>query len=191
MEGKDFIALGFYAKMRVILLRHGESEANVRDLINGDPRNFFPLTEKGKRQAKQAGLKLKKLKFDAIYASEFIRTQQTAEIVNKFHGLKIKIEKGINEPNFGFEGKTAKEFNKIAFKKDFFNFKGNGKESWNVLKKRIGKFISKLKKENYKCVLIVTHQWVAEVFYQLYSGISNEEAHGMKIKNCAILEIEI
>lgn len=190
---KIFNSLFLENGMKVVLLRHGESEANVRDLINGDPKNkdTFPLTAKGKRQAQRAGVKLKEYPFDAIYATEFIRTQQTAHYVNTHHSLPIIIDKGLNEPNFGYEGKTAAAFNKIAFKTDFFNFRGNGKESWNDLKKRIARFIKKLQKKNYDCVLIVTHQWVAEAFYQLCTGISNEEAHGMHIKNCVILEVEI
>jgi broad specificity phosphatase PhoE len=61
-------------------VRHGESEANAAKIIAGAPS---PLTELGRRQAKEVAVKLVELcgRVDLIIASPFVRTKQTAEIM--------------------------------------------------------------------------------------------------------------
>ncbi len=74
--------------LNVTLVRHGESEWNVKGLCQGqegDP----PLTAKGREQAKTAGAKLRKQTFDAIITSDLLRTRETAEEISRELGLPI------------------------------------------------------------------------------------------------------
>ena len=57
------------------VLRHGEVETNIKGLLNG--WNEEPLTEVGIRQARQAGIQLRLVKFAAIYCSPLLRARQT------------------------------------------------------------------------------------------------------------------
>lgn len=69
-------------EQKLLFTRHGESENNVNQIICGDS----PLTEKGKQQAKELGLKLKKqtenneINITKVISSSFDRAFQTAKI---------------------------------------------------------------------------------------------------------------
>lgn len=73
--------------MNIYFVRHGESTSNA---LERHQKPDDPLSEKGKRQAKIIAKRLVKTDLDFIYASPYLRTQQTAEIISK--KLKLKIE---------------------------------------------------------------------------------------------------
>ena len=100
----------FHRAKRIILIRHGESEGNVDESAYVNTADWqICLTDKGKRQAQNAGAKLKKLlsEDDSIffYVSPYKRTLQTlAEIQDYFPKEKIwgiREEPRIAEQQFG------------------------------------------------------------------------------------------
>lgn len=64
----------------VYFVRHGESQANVDQLIAGGEFES-PLTARGKVQAKTAGKTLKDKNIDVIVSSPMGRTRDTAEFI--------------------------------------------------------------------------------------------------------------
>ena len=88
--------------MRVILLRHGESEANRQRIIQG--HKDFPLSELGRKQAAEMGdfLAQNNYFFDAVYSSDLIRARTTAEIICKKLDINtIKTDERLREFNLG------------------------------------------------------------------------------------------
>ena len=71
--------------MKITLIRHGESLANVGHFINDNPAKPVHLTDKGRAQAESLALRLRDEIFTHAYASEFPRTQQTANILLRQH----------------------------------------------------------------------------------------------------------
>ena len=71
--------------LSIYLIRHAESEGNVKHHLIGGQSNHYPLTERGQEQARLLGLRLgnERLTFDQIYSSTAVRTQQTCEIANR------------------------------------------------------------------------------------------------------------
>jgi phosphohistidine phosphatase len=69
------------------LLRHG-------DAADGSPDSERPLTEKGQKQSRNAGLALKKLgvEFEACFASPKVRGRDTAELACAELGVEVTIE---------------------------------------------------------------------------------------------------
>jgi len=65
---------------RVIFVRHGESSYNVERRVQGF-LDESTLTEKGREMARQVGVALKDLAFDAAYTSPLRRAKDTAEII--------------------------------------------------------------------------------------------------------------
>ena len=177
--------------MRVIFLRHGESEYNVKGLINQNPKVLVALTTRGRKQAKEVAKKLNDLGFDAIFISEFPRTKQTAEIINKKRGLSIIVDKKLNEVRVGHEGETSKESGFYSIR-DFFTYNEKGFETWKEFKTRIKSFFGELKKSNYESVLVVAHEWIVTVANAIVNNLTDEEmlASG-KIGNCEFVELEI
>ncbi len=65
----------------ITLLRHGESVGNAEGYFQG--QSDFPLTERGRAQARSlaARWKREKKEFDYIIASPLVRAHETAEII--------------------------------------------------------------------------------------------------------------
>ena len=83
------------------LVRHGESQWNALDLWTG--WSDCHLTEKGKRQAREAGEKLKSIKWDYIFESDLIRSWETTDEIIKVLGQNIPRIKSrdIKERDYG------------------------------------------------------------------------------------------
>ncbi|HEX5405427.1 MAG TPA: histidine phosphatase family protein [Pseudonocardiaceae bacterium] len=91
---------------RLILARHGQTDANVRMSIDSAPPGG-PLTEQGQRQAEELADALVSEPIVAVYASTAIRAQQTAQPIADRHDLKVQIVEGLHEVGVGdLEGNT-------------------------------------------------------------------------------------
>ena len=99
---------------RLYFIRHGESEGNVSGVFSG--RMDVNLTEKGIREAKQAGTDAQEqqLRFDLIIASPFKRTQDTARYIAEAIGYpkeNIETHELLLERDFGsLEGTSMEAF---------------------------------------------------------------------------------
>ena len=67
--------------MVLILLRHGESIYNKKNIVAGCTRDIG-LTENGKLEASQITKVLNKYKFDYIFTSQLQRATDTCKIIN-------------------------------------------------------------------------------------------------------------
>src|ERR1700692_1765388 len=88
----------------LVLVRHGQSEWNLKNLFTGwkDP----DLTEQGIAEAKEAGRKLKAkgLKFDIAFTSVFNRAQHTLDLTLAELGqtrIPVKKDMALNERDYG------------------------------------------------------------------------------------------
>jgi broad specificity phosphatase PhoE len=86
---------------KIILVRHGETEANQRRCFADS--DDIPLTETGRLQAHEVGLRLRReFNPDALISSEFLRARQTSEIIGRVLGLETELITGIHERDFGY-----------------------------------------------------------------------------------------
>ena len=88
----------------LILIRHGQSEWNEKNLFTGWKNPG--LTTKGKDEAENAGILIKNLniKFDYLFTSVLDRAKQTGSIIlNKIDqaNIDIKEDKSLNERFYG------------------------------------------------------------------------------------------
>ncbi len=99
-------------EVRVFLLRHGQTEANVRGRFAG--RTDEPLTEEGERQALRAGEYLRAEGVSRIYHSPLLRTRRTAELMaQSLDGVELVPEPGFLEINIPpWEGRYKYELRK-------------------------------------------------------------------------------
>ncbi|MBI4992352.1 MAG: class I tRNA ligase family protein [Candidatus Harrisonbacteria bacterium] len=174
-----------YARNNFFLLRHGEAEHNLNDLIASGPekgKQISKLTEKGKKDAETAAHNIKKMlgkeKLDLIVTSPYRRTKQTAKIVAKGTKAEIITDERLGELNCGifnwrkikehkeFFGDSIKEFTKTP----------PGGENLSDAKKRMFAAVGDI---NFKCkdknILIVSHGDPLWVLAGALGGLSNEE----------------
>ena len=88
---------------KLILIRHGQSIWNAENRFTG--WTDVELSDKGIKEAEDAGRELKDVKFDVIHTSNLIRAKRTAEIVLSANSasfdVETKIDWRLNERNYG------------------------------------------------------------------------------------------
>lgn len=178
--------------MKIYFARHGRTNYNDLELCNADPSVDVYITPQGINQAKALAAKLRQTPIDHIFVSKLKRTRQTAEIVNAFHKVSIVVDSLLNDHRSGFEGKSAKLLmDALGAADDRWTARFNDGESIDDMKKRVAKFIDKLKTKPYNSILIVTSQWVIQAAVAIIQGISNEEAWRLEVEQGSCLELEI
>ena len=86
-------------------IRHAESQSNAEHVINTDIPGPS-LTEEGQAQAEQLAHQLSRNNFDGIYASDMVRTQQTAQPLAQALDKRVEILPGLREINAGWYNNT-------------------------------------------------------------------------------------
>ena len=85
--------------MNLYVMRHGRTNWNEKGIIQGRRNNM--LSKTGKEQVENTAQMYKDVKFDVIICSPIKRTMQTANIVNKYHNVKIIKDEDIIEVDQG------------------------------------------------------------------------------------------
>jgi probable phosphoglycerate mutase len=90
--------------IRILLLRHGETDFNLTHRFQG--RIDIPLNKEGKNQAQALALALKDEPLTAVYSSPLIRAMETARSIKAFHpSTPLFEEEGLIEMDLGeFDG---------------------------------------------------------------------------------------
>lgn len=148
----------------LILVRHGESEANRHDLFAG---HFdADLQNRGMEQAKATAKFLhENFKIDKVYASDLKRAYKTGKCIAKVCGLEVIPDENLREISAGeWEGKDFYGLEELYPKEwkvwigDIGNAYCPGGESTKQLRDRIMGEIEKIAKENDgKTVVLATH----------------------------------
>jgi broad specificity phosphatase PhoE len=96
------------AELRLVLLRHGQTDANVAKALDTVPPGA-PLNELGRKQAAEVATLIADWPVRAVHASRALRARQTAEPVAAAHGLAVTVVDGVHEIFVGeLEGRSDK-----------------------------------------------------------------------------------
>lgn len=184
--------------MEIILVRHGESKANVNNLYYGSMD--YRLTEKGKKEAEKAGKILKYMDFipDYKYTSRLTRTHETLENMG-FSNEKAKEDERLNERALGeLEGYTEKQILKkdpTLFKRwdeEWFDFAPRGGENLIKFIHRVASFMDDLAKDHSKGdkILIVSHAGTMKSIMSYILGSHRTIFENMMLSNCSIIRLK-
>jgi broad specificity phosphatase PhoE len=88
-------------------VRHAQSEANAANIVNTDVPGPS-LTDEGQSQAQGLVHQLARNKYDGVYASPMVRTQQTAAPLAKALGEQVEVLPGLREIDAGWYNDTPK-----------------------------------------------------------------------------------
>lgn len=180
--------------MKIILVRHGESDWNLEGRVQGQQGG--PLNKKGLEQARKAGLWLKNENIVAIYSSDQERARQTALEIAKFHKAPVRCTKTLRESSLGeLEGIPLQEYRRIRDKsglpKHLYKAPGGG-ENYIDMQKRVKRFLAVLKKKHSKqTVLIVSHKLLTRTLISVLTGTRISDAPEIEQHNAAINVIEL
>ena len=149
---------------RYFLLRHGESVANLSDLIISLPENGldnYGLSDLGREQVAENVASSGLGRDTLVVASDFLRTRQTAEIAAHTLGASSPMfDAGLRERAFGqLEGRSGYDYVKVWHEDEkdpeHTTF---GVESAAALAARTGAVLERLEREHDKRdILLVSH----------------------------------
>ena len=132
----------------VLLVRHGQTGTTGKVLPGRAPG--LHLADVGKEQAERAAARIAELKqVDAIYASPLERARETAAPIAAARGLKVKVDKGLLECEFGdWTGRELKDLFKLpewsAVQRYPSGFRFPNGESFLEMQERIVSSIARL-----------------------------------------------
>lgn len=177
--------------MNLYVIRHGETERNVKQLING--HNNGSLTKFGIKQAKEASKIIKKLKIDLIICSPLVRAKETCKYIN-VNNLEIIYDERIIERDSGdLEGEPISLINMNYWFDPNNEVIYKNSEGFKKLYKRISDFLEYLK-GNYenKTILLVTHGDVCKAInYYFNPNITTEQIIAYEKNNCEIIKFTL
>lgn len=147
--------------MRIYLVRHGESECNVRRMLYG--RTDCALTELGCGQARQVGEKLRGEHIARCISSPLIRAAETARLALWNRDVPIELDDGLVEQDMGewenvpFEG-LMEEMPELlgAMLNDWTQVVPPGGEPYASLKERVKRVVDRVMASG-EDTLIVAH----------------------------------
>ncbi len=84
---------------RLYIVRHCQSTGNIAGRFQG--RFDAPVSPQGEQQLELLSLRFRNEAIDAVYSSPLTRAYRTAEAINRFHGLPIRVEEGLSEIDVG------------------------------------------------------------------------------------------
>lgn len=159
------------------VMRHGQTDHNVRQEWNADRTVPDPLTELGVSQVVERAKSFDE-HIDVIIVSPFTRTKETARIFLETRGIATEIveDERLREWEVGKEYATRpfKDYFDIRNKsEDRYNFKTVDGESYVDVIRRAGEFLYDLEtKYQGKKILIITHGAIARSLELHARGIS-------------------
>lgn len=180
--------------MRVYLIRHAESLANVdKEVYHTTPDYDIPLTKKGEKDAIKLGKQYPLLIIaDAIYCSPYKRARQTAELA-KFTScfenplLREREWGSLREEIESSEFDASKHFN--------FYYRPQNGESFADLYQRVITFFNMLKvtHDDDEKIVVVTHgEWIKmALMYYFNHTVDYIEKNHTNVKNCEVVTIKL
>lgn len=176
--------------MKVVLVRHGESEANVADFINDDPCRSVNLTRCGREQAEEAAARLRSIPFTHAFASEFPRARQTAETILRHHQCDLRVDARLNERKSGMDGLPTCAFNDLVLP-DPINIRPPHGESFLEQTERLRSFLESLESMPAETVVMaVSHEYPLRSILMI-AGVEPEVAVRRPIRNCGTVIVEL
>lgn len=182
--------------MLLYIFRHGQTEANVTGLIQGNV-DLYGLNEVGRMEAERLSKELATAKLPVIYASPLSRAKETAEYVASSNGATIKIVEGLHEVDMGkaegmYEEDAVEKFGDEIFApfevtiKETFDASIAGQESRKQSLERFVKAIEFIKQDcHHERAGVACHAMVMQYYYYHLFDVKRY------FKNCEYFVIEV
>jgi len=180
--------------MKLILVRHGETEENLKKISQG--QTMGTLSSEGINQAKKLAKRFEKEKIDFIYSSDLQRTKDTVIEMLKYHSVPIIYDRDLRERSKGkYEGRPEHEYFddlKESGLSEFVHTPPGGESMGDVLN-RADRFIQMIldKHDENDTILICTHGGWLNMFMSYILNLKDENIFIFHFKNSAVTIVEL
>lgn len=171
---------------KIYLIRHAEAEGNLYRRIQGHYNS--DLTARAYKQIDCLAERFRDIPLDALYASDLIRTQKTAEAITRHHGLPITVEPRLKEVNMGVWedvpwGNAAFDQPEQMgyFSCDPKNWHISGSEDFNDLRSRVTGIVTRLgQAHDGQTIACFSHGMAIRALISGVLGVSSENIGSIK-----------
>jgi 2,3-bisphosphoglycerate-dependent phosphoglycerate mutase len=177
---------------RICIIRHGETDWNVKPRIQG--KIDIPLNDTGHKQAVAMAFSAAHHQFHAIYSSDLKRAFDTAGLLAERRGLTINPLPQLRERHYGiFQGITAKEAAQshprehgLYMARDLEYDFSNG-ESMHTFADRVASAVDIMTRHHAgQTIVAVTHAGVLDILYRKATGRPLPTPRDFNVPNCAL-----
>jgi len=154
--------------MRLILVRHGQTALNEKNVFRG--RLDIPLNETGIQQANAIAERLSTFNVKCIYSSPLKRALETAQVIGRKLNIDTEIDDNLIDFNFGkWQGLTIKEVEEQfpelyeGWLRSPQMIKIPDGEDLGLIRKRVSKVLNKLIEYKENNVVIVSHRVILKI----------------------------
>ncbi|WP_455757317.1 histidine phosphatase family protein [Sulfurimonas sp.] len=163
--------------MKITLVRHAQVSEEYKGKYNG--HIDIPLSQNGKKQAKELAKKLQHINFDKIYCSDLLRARETLEAFD-YDKKPIYTDK-LREKSWGkHEGKSFDEIQNEGIQYIDFEQWINALDGEEILsyKTKIKEYFFATIFEQIDCehILVVSHAGVIKTLISIINNMSLEES---------------
>lgn len=161
------------------VVRHGQADHNVQNILSSDPTNPHHLTDLGREEVSLSVQALKDKKIDLIVTSPMVRTKETVDVIVEQLAYKgdIQTDARLTEFDFG-------DFNLESFEKYHQYYSSVGErltkrlphgENINDIRQRVGAFLYDIDSQyENKTIVIVTHDSPASILFNIAEGADDK-----------------
>lgn len=180
--------------MRLILVRHGQSEGNASGIVQG--HLDFDLTELGLQQALATAERMRTEQIDRVIASPLKRAFHTATLIAAPHAIAVEPEPSLMEYNLGdVSGLTGAEIRERYPEVREAYSRGvrpvfPGEEGRDIFVARVERVLGEWA-ESRQTVLAVAHGGVITAVCYAVAGIESRRPGLFEIANCAVTEVTL
>jgi len=175
----------------IIVVRHGETEWNVKEVFRG--RIDIELNETGRKQAELLAEYLSKVKIEAIYSSPLKRALKTAGTIAHYHKLDVKVADGLTDFNYGeWQGLPHQEV-KDKYSQLYAEWinspqqvKMPGGESLDDVRGKALAVVTSVVSKHKGKVVLVSHRVVNKVLICALLGLDNSHFWNIRQDNCGM-----
>lgn len=176
--------------MKLYLLRHGQTNYNVLGLCNDSPTPEVRLTPLGLEQAAAAANRLRDVRLDRILTSELPRTRETADVVNRDHGVPVAAHRDLNDWRTGLDGRPVADLY-AAIARDPLHTRLDGGETLAEHRARVFRFFDWLGTQRDERVLIVGHEETLRAAAAYFRHLTDEAMLALRFENGELLEFDL
>jgi broad specificity phosphatase PhoE len=192
------------AEARLLLVRHGESEANVAGLLQG--QSHGALTPAGRRAAEQLAAHLASLSADerptSLLASDLRRAAETADIISRSLALAPEPTPAAREWHVGeLDGRPASELHQAVAEAGvpYWEYAPSGGESLLEVRTRASALVSSIQEAlrdpanapRRVRTMLVTHGDFIRMMLSMTDEFTIERAIGVSLRNTSVTELAL
>jgi probable phosphoglycerate mutase len=182
--------------MNLVLVRHGETDWNRQERIQG--HIDIPLNGRGQWQAQQAAQALAGQQIERLYSSDLLRAQTTAEMIGDVCGCAVEADSRLREKGFGaWEGLTFAEIKKrdaagyARWREDPSLYTPAGGEGLNETAERVVQAWREIEESTAETVALVSHGGTLRILLRYLLGLAPDSYWEIKLGNASLSYLQI